>query len=320
MRRIGLLLTLVTVLIVAMAAPAAAAPGGRSDDNPGADHRAQHDSTSDQPSEQHDSAAVDQSGNGMNRQGGPSTHPGNGWKDPGQDQGSPANTADPDCTGNRTGSPQATNIGACDNPSGAADKPGGQGGFDADKDWNNGCGNDTDFEDDNNGQCRGPHHQPAERPHVPTPPSSNNPPPTPVQPPTPPPHQPPSQPRTNPPSNNPPSNPPTSPPSNPPSNPPTTPPGETSTGNPPSVPPPPVVVGGPVSAEIPVVTPPTPFPADVPVVVTVVRPVSPPNPTTELISGPLPFTGVQHTIDLSAAGLALVALGASLVRYERRRR
>ena len=38
---------------------------------------------------------------------------------------------------------------------GGADKPGGDGGFDADKDGNNGCGNDDDFEDDNNGNCGG---------------------------------------------------------------------------------------------------------------------------------------------------------------------
>src|SRR5688500_15797786 len=36
---------------------------------------------------------------------------------------------------------------------GGPDKPGGSGGFDADKDGNNGCGNDDDFEDDNNGWC-----------------------------------------------------------------------------------------------------------------------------------------------------------------------
>lgn len=36
---------------------------------------------------------------------------------------------------------------------GGADKPGGSGGFDADRDGNNGCGNDTDREDDNNGWC-----------------------------------------------------------------------------------------------------------------------------------------------------------------------
>jgi hypothetical protein len=38
---------------------------------------------------------------------------------------------------------------------GGADKPGMDGGFDEDKDGNNGCGNDDDFEDDNNGWCGG---------------------------------------------------------------------------------------------------------------------------------------------------------------------
>ena len=99
--------------------------------------------------------AVSNSGKGMNRQGGPSTHPGKGWKDPGSWQGSPKNLADSDCTGNRTTSPQSTNIGDCDDSAGAADKPGGTGGFDSDKDWNNGCGNEIDFEDDNNGLCLG---------------------------------------------------------------------------------------------------------------------------------------------------------------------
>ncbi|MDP8991952.1 MAG: hypothetical protein M3N31_02695 [Actinomycetota bacterium] len=39
---------------------------------------------------------------------------------------------------------------------GGADKPGGRGGLDRiDQDGNNGCGNDDDFEDDNNGRCGG---------------------------------------------------------------------------------------------------------------------------------------------------------------------
>jgi hypothetical protein len=100
-------------------------------------------------------AAAANPGTGMNREGSPSVHPGNGWKDPGQVQGSIKNLADPDCTGNRTSNPQETNIGACDDPTGAADKLDGPGGFDSDKDWNNGCGNDADFEDDNNGMCGG---------------------------------------------------------------------------------------------------------------------------------------------------------------------
>jgi hypothetical protein len=36
---------------------------------------------------------------------------------------------------------------------GGADKPGGSGGINTDRDGNNGCGNDTDREDDNNGWC-----------------------------------------------------------------------------------------------------------------------------------------------------------------------
>ena len=40
---------------------------------------------------------------------------------------------------------------------GGFDKPGCTGGFDSDRDGNNGCGNDDDREDDNNGHCgRGP--------------------------------------------------------------------------------------------------------------------------------------------------------------------
>jgi LPXTG-motif cell wall-anchored protein len=40
---------------------------------------------------------------------------------------------------------------------GGPDKPGGTGGSDkADQDGNNGCGNDGDFEDDNNGKCARP--------------------------------------------------------------------------------------------------------------------------------------------------------------------
>jgi LPXTG-motif cell wall-anchored protein len=46
-----------------------------------------------------------------------------------------------------------------DRSDGGADKPGGRGGLDVeDQDGNNGCGNDDDFEDDNEGRCgRKPH-------------------------------------------------------------------------------------------------------------------------------------------------------------------
>ncbi|MFP5322685.1 MAG: hypothetical protein ACLGIC_12680 [Acidimicrobiia bacterium] len=43
-----------------------------------------------------------------------------------------------------------------DRSNGGVDQPGGEGGVDqADQDGNNGCGNDDDFEDDNEGLCRG---------------------------------------------------------------------------------------------------------------------------------------------------------------------
>ena len=146
MRRIGILLTIALLAFIAFTAPAGAA-------GPNA------------PAS--DTTTQGNGGKGMNREGGSSEHPGKGWRDPGQDQGSPANQADPDCTGNRTQGPQGTNIGDCDDPDGAADKPGGSGGFDDDRDWNNGCGNDADLEDDNNGMCGGPtgrHDAPDDKP------------------------------------------------------------------------------------------------------------------------------------------------------------
>ena len=65
--------------------------------------------------------------------------------------------------GDRTSNPDNDGRGpersSCDGTSGdtvggCADKPGGTGGVDQDdQDWNNGCGNDDDFEDDNEGWC-----------------------------------------------------------------------------------------------------------------------------------------------------------------------
>ena len=73
---------------------------------------------------------------GMNRPGSPGS-----WKDYGHEPApvsAPQGYApsDPDFTGN-----------------GGPDKPGQLGGFSLDKDGNNGCGNDDDREDDNNGWC-----------------------------------------------------------------------------------------------------------------------------------------------------------------------
>jgi hypothetical protein len=49
-----------------------------------------------------------------------------------------------------------------DRSNGGVDQPGGPGGDDlADQDGNNGCGNDDDFEDDNEGHCRGRRTYPA---------------------------------------------------------------------------------------------------------------------------------------------------------------
>ena len=61
---------------------------------------------------------------------------------------------DPDDDGN---GPDRTN--------GGLDQPGGPGGDDlADQDGNNGCGNDDDFEDDNEGLCRGRQGAPGQQP------------------------------------------------------------------------------------------------------------------------------------------------------------
>jgi hypothetical protein len=55
-----------------------------------------------------------------------------------------------------------------DRTNGGVDQPDGPGGEDlADQDGNNGCGNDDDFEDDNEGLCSGPTYPaPAEQPVI----------------------------------------------------------------------------------------------------------------------------------------------------------
>ncbi len=82
------------------------------------------------------SKAAANASKGMNRPGAEGT-----WKENGHEPAvvsAPQGHApsDPDFTGN-----------------GGVDKPGRSGGFSADKDGNNGCGNDDDREDDNNGWC-----------------------------------------------------------------------------------------------------------------------------------------------------------------------
>jgi hypothetical protein len=85
------------------------------------------------------SHAADNADRGMNREGSPGE-----WKDGGHqpsENSAPQghSPSDPDGMGN-----------------GGMDKPGEDGGFDDDKDGNNGCGNDADREDDNNGWCGKP--------------------------------------------------------------------------------------------------------------------------------------------------------------------
>ena len=79
----------------------------------------------------------------------PSGKPGKGLEQNGNSGTQGASNSDPDGDSN-----------------GGADKPGCDGGFDAhDRDGNNGCGNDHDFEDDNNGWCgRKPAQEPAVKP------------------------------------------------------------------------------------------------------------------------------------------------------------
>jgi hypothetical protein len=56
-----------------------------------------------------------------------------------------------------------------DRSNGGLDKPNGPGGQDlADQDGNNGCGNDDDFEDDNEGWCGGKPHDTYSNPNVPS--------------------------------------------------------------------------------------------------------------------------------------------------------
>jgi hypothetical protein len=80
--------------------------------------------------------AAENSTKGMNRESGPGEWKENGHQPSQNSAPQGYSPSDPDNGGN-----------------GGIDKPGSSGGFDADKDGNNGCGNDTDREDDNNGWC-----------------------------------------------------------------------------------------------------------------------------------------------------------------------
>jgi hypothetical protein len=140
--------TLVVVLLLLLqSASALAAPGGQGKGN-GTPLDATKSPSSQKANGQGKSHAPENASRGMNRPGGPGS-----WKSHGHvpalvsfPQG--YSPSDPDFTGN-----------------GGIDKPGFAGGFSADRDGNNGCGNDDDREDDNNGWC-------GRKPHEATPPES----------------------------------------------------------------------------------------------------------------------------------------------------
>ncbi|MFY9588232.1 MAG: hypothetical protein WAT66_12335 [Actinomycetota bacterium] len=143
---------IVVLLLLLSSAAASAAPGGNSSNAPGQAKR----ETAHESNGQGKSHALANASRGMNRVGGPGT-----WKSHGHvpapvsyPQGHAP--SDPDFNGN-----------------GGIDKPGQTGGFSADRDGNNGCGNDDDREDDNNGWCGKRPKEVSEQP--PSPPSGPGP-------------------------------------------------------------------------------------------------------------------------------------------------
>ena len=136
----ALSLVLCTLLLIAMALPAAAAkPAGK-----GGKSKAAKATTS-QVTEDND---TNDGGTPNNRvDDGDNRHP--SGKDKSVERGGSGNQ------GNSTSDPDDDGRGP-DRSNGGADKPDGPGGVDlADQDGNNGCGNDDDFEDDNEGWCGG---------------------------------------------------------------------------------------------------------------------------------------------------------------------
>jgi hypothetical protein len=135
------LIALVALMLLVVAAPAAlAAPSQQSLDRhaelstreaPG--QSGSHASNAGGNGASHAAANADK---GMNRPGSAGE-----WKDNGH---VPSVNSFPQ--GNAPSNPDADG-------NGGLDKPGQTGGFDADRDGNNGCGNDSDREDDNNGWC-----------------------------------------------------------------------------------------------------------------------------------------------------------------------
>jgi len=122
----------VVLLMLASSATAFAAPGGRG-----------HGRAANGPNGQGKSHAPQNASRGMNMPGSPGTWKSHGHVPAAVSSPQGHSPSDPDSTGN-----------------GGLDKPGQTGGFSSDRDGNNGCGNDNDREDDNNGWCGlKPHHK-----------------------------------------------------------------------------------------------------------------------------------------------------------------
>ena len=128
------ILIIAGVLVLGLAAIAAADPSDRGQERRSENAEGNGPRSNDEGIRENDNAR-EGSARGQNREGEPGA-----WKDNGHDpQGGGTqgkSPSDPDADGN-----------------GGMDKPGYDGGFDDDKDGNNGCGNDADREDDNNGWC-----------------------------------------------------------------------------------------------------------------------------------------------------------------------
>ena len=147
----------VVVLLLLLSSSAAfAAPGGNSNNAPGQEKRDAGGAgeKAHEPNGQGKSRALENASKGMNRVGGPGE-----WKSNGH---SPAPVSAPQ--GHAPSDPDF-------NGNGGIDKPGHTGGFSADRDGNNGCGNDDDREDDNNGWCGQRPKEVSEQPPEQPPPS-----------------------------------------------------------------------------------------------------------------------------------------------------
>jgi hypothetical protein len=132
MRSKALPATLAIVFVIAVATPVLAMATAQSAGSATAQ-------ASPSPHGSANSHAADNADRGMNREGSPGEWKGDGHQPSEGSFPQGHSPSDPDGMGN-----------------GGMDKPGMDGGFDDDQDGNNGCGNDADREDDNNGWCGKP--------------------------------------------------------------------------------------------------------------------------------------------------------------------